>query len=146
MHQLRLERISVSEDLRAALTAAGLLVDDLDGPDRSYFACVDAEGRAIGYSGIETCGDDTVLLRSVVVLPAHRSQGHGQQLVELTINKAPRSADVYLATTNAAQFFESIGFASVERDKVPPAVLATRQLSGLCPASAAIMKLTKPPT
>ncbi|RDJ04652.1 GNAT family N-acetyltransferase [Rhizobium grahamii] len=146
MRQLRLEPVPVSDNLRAALTAAGLLVDDLDGSDRDYFVCVDAEGRAIGYSGIEACGDDSVLLRSLVILPAHRSRGHGRHLVELTIEKAPPSADVYLATANTASFFEHIGFASVERDEVPSAILATRQLSELCPASATIMKLSKPPT
>ncbi|MGK9041376.1 GNAT family N-acetyltransferase [Rhizobium sp. SA279] len=143
MRELKLEPVPVSDDLRAALTTAGLLIDDLDGFNRSYFVCVDNDGRMIGYSGIETCGDDSVLLRSIVVLPAHRSLGHGRQLVELTIAKAPPSADVYLATTNAASFFELVSFASVERDEVPPAILATRQLSGLCPASATIMKLTK---
>ncbi|MEK1873183.1 MAG: hypothetical protein AAAC50_12255 [Rhizobium altiplani] len=48
MRELRLEPVPVSDDLRAALTTAGLLVDDLDGFDRSYFACVDNDGRVIG--------------------------------------------------------------------------------------------------
>lgn len=146
MRELKLEPVPVFDDLRAALTTAGLLVDDLDGFDRSYFACVDHDGRVIGYSGIETCDDDAVLLRSIVVLPAYRLQGYGRQLVELTVAKTSPSTDIYLATTDAAPFFSSIGFVSVQRDRVPPPILSTRQLSGLCPASATIMRLNRPPT
>lgn len=146
MRELKLEPVPVSDDLRAALTTAGLMVDDLEGFDRSYFACVDENGGVIGYSGIETCDDDAVLLRSIVVLPAYRSQGYGRQLVELTVAKTSPSADIYLATTDAAPFFNPIGFVSVQRDEVPSPILSTRQLSGLCPASATIMRLNRPPT
>lgn len=146
MRELKLEPVPVSDALRAALTSAGLLVDDLDGSDRSYFGCFDAERHVVGYSGIETCGDGAFLLRSVVVLPQYRSQGCGRHLVELTLARTSPSAEVYLATTTAASFFESMGFTSVQRDRVPPAILSTRQLSGLCPASATIMRLNRPPT
>jgi len=94
MRNLKLEPAPVSDALRAALTSAGLLVDDLDCSERSYFAFVAADRRVVGYSGLET------------------------------------------ATTGAESFFELIGFTSVERDRVPPAILSTRQLSGLCSASA----------
>ncbi|MBX5132656.1 GNAT family N-acetyltransferase [Rhizobium lentis] len=146
MRELKLEPIPVSDALRAALTSAGLLVDDLDGSDRRYFAFVAADRRVVGYSGIETCDNDAVLLRSVVVLPEYRSQGYGRHLVEATLARTSPSGEVYLATTSAASFFESIGFTSVQRDQVPPAILSTRQLSGLCPASATIMRLNRPPT
>ncbi|CAN7642811.1 MULTISPECIES: hypothetical protein [Rhizobium/Agrobacterium group] len=39
-----------------------------------------------------------------------------------------------------------VGFSEVLRDSVPAAVLATRQLSSICPSSATIMKLIRPPT
>jgi N-acetylglutamate synthase-like GNAT family acetyltransferase len=146
MRELKLEPVLVSDDLRVALTSAGLLVDDLDGSDRSYFALVAANRRVVGYSGVETCDDEAVLLRSVVVLPEYRAKGYGRHLVELTLAKTSPSAEVYLATTTAASFFEPIGFTSVQRDQVPPAILSTRQLSGLCPASATIMRLNRPPT
>ncbi|MBX4900100.1 arsenic resistance N-acetyltransferase ArsN2 [Sinorhizobium sp. B11] len=146
MRELSLEPVLVSDAMKETLRSARLLVDDLDGPDRSYFALLDDDRRILGYSGIEFCGDDAVLLRSVVVVPEHRGQGFGRPLVELTIAKASRAMDVYLATTDAAPFFESIGFARIERESAPPAILSTRQLSGLCPASATIMKLNRPPT
>jgi N-acetylglutamate synthase-like GNAT family acetyltransferase len=52
----------------------------------------------------------------------------------------------YLATISAVSFFLSLGFTVVDRDKVPASILSTRQLTGICPASATIMKLSKPPT
>lgn len=146
MSELTLEQITVTQALREALAAEGLLVEDLEGSDRTYFSAVGVDGRTVGYSGVEHCDEETALLRSVVVLPEFRSQGHGRRLVELTLASTNPAADVYLATTGAADFFESIGFAHVERDSAPPAILSTRQLSGLCPASATIMKLNRPPT
>ncbi|KRB53471.1 arsenate reductase [Rhizobium sp. Root708] len=146
MRELTLEPVPVSNELKAALTCAGLLTDDLEGTDRTYFALVDVDSGVVGYSGIETCDEDSVLLRSVVVIPEFQAQGYGRRLVDLTIARAPVAADVYLATTSAARFFESFGFTPVDRDKAPKAILSTRQLSGLCPASATIMKLNRPPT
>ncbi len=146
MSELTLEQTPISEALRKALEAEGLLVEDLDGSDRRYFSAVDADGRSVGYSGVEDCDEKSVLLRSLVVLPAFRSQGFGRRLVELTLAEAPPAADVFLATTSAADFFESVGFTRIERAAAPPAILSTRQLSGLCPASATIMRLNRPPT
>lgn len=146
MSELSLRPVPVSDALKAALTSAGLLVDDLDEPGRSYFALVDADQGIVGYSGVETCGDGAVLLRSVVVAPEFRSHGFGRRLVELTLAGTPVDADVYLATTSAAPFFESLGFMAVQRNQAPKAILSTRQLSGLCPASATIMRLNRPPT
>jgi arsenate reductase/amino-acid N-acetyltransferase len=146
MRELSLRPVPVSDALKAALTSAGLPVDDLDEQDRSYFALVDADGGLVGYSGIERCGGDAVLLRSIVVAPEFRSHGFGRRLVELTIAGTPIDTDIYLATTSAASFFESFGFVVVRRDQAPKAILSTRQLSGLCPASATIMRLNRPPT
>ena len=146
MPELILQKIAASQAQREALEAEGLLVDDLEGPDRRYFSVVDEDGRAVGYSGLEHCDETNALLRSVVVLPGFRSQGLGRQLVELTLAEVHPSADVYLATTNAANFFESVGFSLIRRDAAPKAILSTRQLSGLCPASAKIMKLSRPTT
>ncbi|MBY5903860.1 GNAT family N-acetyltransferase [Rhizobium leguminosarum] len=146
MRELTIEPVPVSDALKAALTSAGLLTDDLEGADRAYFALVDSDGGIVGYSGVETCDDACVLLRSVVILPEFQSRGIGRRLVELTLSSLPIDAEVYLATTSAAPFFESFGFTPVARDQAPKAILLTRQLSGLCPASATIMKLNRPPT
>nr|WP_325262524.1 arsenic resistance N-acetyltransferase ArsN2 [uncultured Rhizobium sp.] len=130
--------------LRNALVFASLPTHDLEDDGRSFFALRDSVGAVVGYSGLEACGDD-VLLRSMVIQPERRGEGIGRTLAELTIAKAAPGADVYLATTSAAPFFKTIGFDEVGRSYLPTAVLFTRQLSSLCPASATIMKLKRPP-
>lgn len=146
LNPVALEQVPGSDsDLREALIAADLPTEDIEESGRTFFkACSDGV-ETIGFSGIEQCGSD-FLLRSVVVLARHRGRGFGKSIVEETLRVLDRSADVYLATTTAAPFFSTIGFSEVARDFVPPAVLATRQLSSICPSSATIMKLNRPPT
>lgn len=129
--------------LHEALRAADLPTDDIEDDGRTFFEAVSANGQTIGYAGLERCASD-YLLRSVVVLPAHRCHGFGRSIVEATLRDV--EGDVFLATTNAAPFFSTIGFSEVPRAKVPAAVLSTRQLSSICPSSATIMKLIRPPT
>jgi len=145
VRELKLDPISVSDELTTGLAAAGLPIDDIGEPGRSFFRLADTENQIIGYSGIEAASHDAVLLRSMVILPAFRSQGYGRRLAAMTITRTPNGSAVYLATTNAARFFEHLGFTAIGRDQVPQAILSTRQLSGLCPASATIMKLTRRP-
>jgi N-acetylglutamate synthase-like GNAT family acetyltransferase len=133
-----------SAHLREALRDADLPTDDIEDEGRVFFEAVSGDGHTIGYAGIERCASD-YLLRSVVVLPAHRGQGLGRAIVE-TILQRVGGGEVYLATTSAAPFFSTMGFSEVPRAGVPAAVLATRQLSFICPSSATIMKLTRPPT
>ncbi|GGG23280.1 MULTISPECIES: arsenic resistance N-acetyltransferase ArsN2 [Rhizobium] len=129
--------------LHEALRAADLPTDDIEDDGRAFFEAVSGDGQMIGYAGLEPCAGD-YLLRSVVVLQAHRCHGFGRSIVEATLRDV--EGDVFLATTSAAPFFSTMGFAEVRRAELPAAVLATRQLSSICPASATIMKLTRPPT
>lgn len=146
MTYVRMENISGDlSNLRQALSLSGLPTDDIDEPDRSFFRAMGPDNATVGFSGIEKCGED-VLLRSVVVLPDHRGKSLGKMIVVETLRSVPVAGAVYLATTTAAPFFSQLGFKVVDREDVPNAVLATRQLSGICPASATIMKFTKPPT
>ncbi|AHG44450.1 acetyltransferase [Rhizobium leguminosarum bv. trifolii CB782] len=143
---IRLSEVSGSDpDLRAALMAAALPTDDVEDEGRVFFKVTSEDEQTIGFSGIERCLGD-VLLRSVVILRAYRGRGIGHNVVEATLRRLKGVGDVYLATTTAAPFFSSMGFVEVPRDSVPAAVLATRQLSSICPSSATIMKLIKPPT
>ncbi len=129
--------------LREALRAADLPTDDIEDDGRAFFEAVSGDDQTIGYAGLERCASDC-LLRSVVVLPAHGGHGFGRAIVDATLRDV--DGDVFLATTGATSFFSTIGFAEVQRAEVPAAVLATRQLSSICPSSATIMKLNRPPT
>lgn len=145
MSAIRLEQIEGNDaGLKAALTEAHLPTDDIEDHGRTFYRALSSDGRAIGFLGVERCGDD-FLLRSVVVLPDHRGQGLGSVLVERAVAGLDQAGDVFLATTSAAPFFTRVGFSEVLRDSVPAAVLATRQLSSICPSSATIMKLIRPP-
>ncbi|WP_460927099.1 arsenic resistance N-acetyltransferase ArsN2 [Shinella zoogloeoides] len=146
MSAIKLEQIEGNDaGLKAALTEAHLPTDDIEDHGRTFFRARLSDGRAIGFLGVERCGDD-FLLRSVVVLPDHRGQGLGSVLVERAVAGLDPGGAVFLATTSAAHFFARLGFSDVPRESVPAAVLATRQLSSICPSSATIMRLTRPPT
>lgn len=146
MSAIRLEQIAGNDaDLKAALTDAHLPTDDIEDGGRTFFKALSAEGQVVGFSGVERCDGD-YLLRSVVVHPDRRGTGLGKAVVEVTVASLDPGGAVFLATTNAAPFFARLGFSDVQRDSVPAAVLATRQLSSICPSSATIMKLIEPPT
>lgn len=131
--------------LRSALAEADLPVVDLEDDGRSFFRAVGAGGKTVGYSGIELC-NGAALLRSVVVLPDARDQGIGKAITDATLRRLEPNVSAYLATASAASFFERLGFTVVCRAEVPASILSTRQFSGICPASATIMKLSRPPT
>ncbi|MCQ4633677.1 GNAT family N-acetyltransferase [Shinella sp. CPCC 100929] len=145
MSTIKLEQITGSDaDLKAALTDAHLPTDDIEDSGRTFFKALSADGQIVGFSGVERC-DGNYLLRSVVLHPDRRGTGLGKAVVEATVASLDPGG-VFLVTTSAASFFASIGFSEVPRDSVPAAVLATRQLSSICPSSATIMKLIKPPS
>ncbi len=129
--------------LREVLRAADLPTDDIEDEGRAFFKAVFGDGQTIGYAGLERCAGD-YLLPSFVVLAEHRGHGFGRAIVEATLRGL--GGDIFLATTSAAPIFSSIGFSEVPRAEVPAAVLASRQLSFICPSSATIMKLNRPPT
>lgn len=72
MSAIKLEQIEGNDaDLKAALTDAHLPTDDIDDQGRTFFRAQSSDGRAVGFLGVERCGDN-FLLRSVVVLPDQR--------------------------------------------------------------------------
>lgn len=81
------------------------------------------------------------LLRSLVVLPAHRTHGLGQKLVEQVEQHARErgARTVYLLTTTAEAFFRSRGYVVTQRDSAPPAIRSTPEFAGLCTASSAFL-------
>ncbi|MBZ7927558.1 arsenic resistance N-acetyltransferase ArsN2 (plasmid) [Ensifer adhaerens] len=146
MSDIRLEPVPGSHAaLKLALSVSGLPIEDVEDPGRSFFRALSSDGGTVGYAGIETCGD-AVLLRSMVILPEHRGRSLGSALTNEMLKAIDPASTVFLATTTAEPFFAKLGFVVIERGNVPPAVLTTRQLSGICPASATIMQFNRPPT
>ncbi len=124
---------------RQALRDAGLPADDLDADGVTLYAFEEG-GVVVGYGGLEMVGDGA-LVRSIVVDPAQRRRGVGRRIVEQALANAARCGvrRAFLLTTDARAYFESLGFAVIDRKDAPPAILATRQATGLCPVSAILM-------
>jgi arsenate reductase len=128
-----------ANELRAALTAENLPVDDLEGEQRLFFRFSE-NGSTVGFGGFELHGDN-VLLRSIVILPQARSRGLGRATTERLLRRAfdAGARNAYLLTTSAAPFFERNGFRPIDRRDAPADILATRQAASLCPSSATLM-------
>ena len=127
--------------LIAALRAEDLPVDDLAEPGRNFLAYRTLDGQLVGFAGYELLGAD-VLIRSVVVSPELRRARIGRNIVPLLLFRAHEAGAkrAWLLTTSASDFFARLGFKPVERADAPTAILATRQASSLCPASAILMR------
>ncbi len=128
--------------LVAALAAEHLPTDDLTLSGRRFFAFADG-GAPVGFAGYEDMGGGAALLRSLVILPAMRRRGYAAAAVlwRLRHLAAQGFAEVYFLTVNpvVVAMAGGTGFAVLPRAEAPPPVRATRQFSGLCPASAVLL-------
>ncbi len=99
------------------------------------------ETEVVGSVGLELYGN-YALLRSLAVHPRQQGTGMGKALYQAAVNMALQQGirELYLVTTTAAPFFEKQGFQQVDRVNVPPAIGRTSQFSGICPASATVMR------
>eukprot|EP01036_Dinobryon_divergens_P054726 gene54726-73125_t len=70
-----------------------------------------------------------------------RGRGIGERLVEAVKARARQLelGSLYLLTTTAAPFFSQQGFSLTARSAMPSALQASRELQGVCPASATAM-------
>ncbi|MBB3655815.1 N-acetylglutamate synthase-like GNAT family acetyltransferase [Rhizobium sp. BK650] len=127
------------DGLRAALSGAGLPVDDLTEAGRRFYRFSQG-GDTVGFGGLELHGE-AALLRSIMVLPDRRGFGFGHAITSglLGLARGQGAACAYLLTESAAPFFQSLGFRPIARDEAPGEILATRQAADLCPASASLM-------
>jgi amino-acid N-acetyltransferase len=107
------------------------------------FVVAESEGRIVGVAGLELYGT-SALLRSVAVEPHWRGSGVGRQLVDRLLSEAHARGvhDVYLLTTTAEHYFPRLGFACVDRDRVPDCVQCSVEFTGACPESAVVMQKT----
>jgi len=96
----------------------------------------------VGAIGVERYGS-TGLLRSLVVSERGRGQGIGRALVEALFDQCAEQGigRLYLLTTTAERYFPRFGFEEIARDEVEPAVTASAEFRGACPASAIVMRV-----
>lgn len=136
---LRRAARSDAASVERLLTAQALPVDGV-ADWLEHFWLAEHEGALVGVAGVELYGD-AALLRSVAVDPAWRGSGLGRLLTERALAEASAAGarDVYLLTATAERYFPRLGFACVAREQAPPALAASAELRGACPASAVLM-------
>jgi amino-acid N-acetyltransferase len=122
------------------LAEAELDYSDLKQPGIRLFQIV--ESGLIAAVGALEVRDGQALLRSVAVKKEFRGQGIGKMLVaqieEVAIQSGIKS--LYLLTTTASAFFQSLGYRQIARNDFAEPLKQTAQFAGLCPESAVCMK------
>lgn len=118
------------------LAAAGLPIDDLQGPGRTFFRLEDDAGL-VGYGGWEGRGSDR-LLRSFVIAESRRGQGLGRSVLATVEQMAQQAgaSRLHLLTTTAAPFFKNAGYQDADRAGAPQSIQVSEEFSSLCPMSA----------
>lgn len=129
-------------EIEALLRDARLPVDDA-ADHLEHFTVGSAGAGLVAVGGFEKHGTDA-LLRSFVVAAPMRGRAHGSELLQHVLRDARAAGieTVYLLTRTADPFFARHGFRPVERSEAPHAIRATREFTGLCPASARLMVLS----
>jgi amino-acid N-acetyltransferase len=135
-------RKATNRDLDAVeglLSANDLPLDGVK-ENLSGFIVAEEGGRVIGAVGLERFGS-VALLRSAVVSEGRRGGGVGRRLVEHLLDYAESDGieELFLLTTTAENYFPRFGFTRTTRSAVPPAVKASVEFQGACPATALVM-------
>lgn len=122
------------------LNEAELDYSDLKQPVIRLFQFVE-NGRVTAVGGLEI-RDGQALLRSVGVKKELQGRGLGKRLVAQIEKAASQSGiqSLYLLTTTASGFFQSLDYRTIHRDDFAAPLKQTAQFAGLCPASAICMK------
>ena len=130
--------------ITALLEAEQLPVSDLTTVNWFSLLGIRIEDQLIAVGGLELCGY-YLLLRSVVIAPAHRGNGVGARIVEALHLKAKQSGyqAVYLLTMDAQPYFQNIfNYRIIERTDAPTDITLSSQFRETCPGDASLMKVS----
>ncbi len=130
---IRLAHPEETNTVAELVTAAGLPTAGLAQAWRIWVA-VDRD-RLLGTASLER-HDGAYLLRSVAVRDEARGRGIGAQLVRAALAAVAPAGPVALLTETAAGWFPRFGFHPVDRAALDPALTASAELAGACPATA----------
>lgn len=114
----------------------------LEGLEAAYLFLLEQEGHPLGLVGYEA-HPPFVLLRSLVVAKELRGQGVGLHLLRFAIKEVRNRGfkEAYALTQTIPELLIREGFAEVSRQTAPPALLASAEFQGACPASARLFRL-----
>ncbi len=128
--------------MRDLLEGAGLPTADLtSSPGLQLWILEEGDSSIVGAIALERSSGNEALLRSLVVVPASRGRGFGQQLVA-RVEQDSREAGIQrlvLLTETAEGFFKHLGYAVIDRRSAGDAVKQSAEFRSLCPASAVCM-------
>lgn len=136
-------RPATSDDrqfVNSLLTHYNLPTEDLAEVINCLLIC-ELDSQRIGVGGLEQHGQ-VGLIRSVAIDETYQQKEYGTTLVRELLGRAHDAEleAVYLLTTTAPDFFESIGFHRVSRDAVPQEIRDTAEFTDLCPSTAVCME------
>lgn len=128
--------------VRDLLDGEGLPTADLtSAPGLQLWVLEEGDSSIMGAIALERSSGNEALLRSLVIVPARRGRGFGQQLVA-RVEEDSRQAGIHrliLLTETARSFFERLGYAVIDRQSISGAVKESAEFRSLCPASAVCM-------
>jgi len=125
---------------KSLLASCNLPIADLEAKHFEHFFGCGSESSPTGVVGLELHGN-VALLRSLAVSEIARGQGCGKRLVSEAEAYATANGvnSIYLLTTTAEPFFQSLGYSVANRSAVPEPIRGTQQFSALCPSSSSVM-------
>jgi amino-acid N-acetyltransferase len=129
--------------LAQLLQSAGLPIADLASAHGFQSWVIEENGSILGVIGLERFGREA-LLRSLAVVPEHRKQGFGRELVARLEHDARAEGieRLILLTETAQAFFRRLGYTAIDRTRVSDAVKQSAEFRSLCPVSAICMSKT----
>lgn len=128
------------DEIKFLLQSQNLPAEDLPPTLTNFYIAIE-EDKVVGVIGMELYGQYG-LLRSMVVHPGYRNKKIAENLVQLLEEKAALAGltSFFLLTETAENYFKRKGYAIINRNKVPVALLASTEFSHICPASATVMQ------
>lgn len=117
----------------------GLPYKDITLEKSQIFGYFDGNGNLMGCGGLEYYGS-YALLRSIAVRKDLRGRLVGKFIVDDLLGRAKHeSAEVYLLTETAHDYFKKLNFQDVPRNVVPKEIQSSSEFSNVCPTTAACM-------
>jgi N-acetylglutamate synthase-like GNAT family acetyltransferase len=124
-------------------TARLVPIDDTAQFGDHYAVAATPEGAIVGEAGYERYAAD-ILLRSVAVAEARRSEGIGRRLALDRLADARRRGctAAFLLTDTAAEYWKRHGFVQIDRSASPAGIARSREWGSACPVSATAMRMS----
>ncbi|MEG6584455.1 GNAT family N-acetyltransferase [Dendrosporobacter sp. 1207_IL3150] len=138
--RLEIKNSDILFQISELLVNSRLVPEGLEKENLTFFYHVDDLNQLIGVIGVETYGN-VCLLRSLAVKEDKRNLGIARNLLKEAFDYAynEKVYDIYLLTETISDIMTRYGFSIITRNEVPPAILKSPFLNGLCPCSCLLM-------